>query len=125
VQGWIERDGKYLLLKRNMEPKRGEWDLPGGFVEMGESPIEATLREVHEETGLDVEITGMIGAFSSEYTPGKWTVDIAYRCRIAGGEFDLDREESSDSGWFAPDDMPELAFPGERQALAALLADSS
>ncbi|HYH59563.1 MAG TPA: NUDIX hydrolase [Thermoleophilaceae bacterium] len=121
VQAWIERDRRYLILKRNEEPFAGEWDLPGGFVEMGESPADAAIREVAEETGLVVAVTGLIGAFTSPYgDTGRHTVDIAYRCRIEGGEFQLDREEKSDAAWFGLDEMPRLAFAGEREALAAL-----
>jgi len=121
VQAWIERDRKYLILKRNEEPFLGAWDLAGGFVEMGESPGDAVVREVREETGLTVVPTAIIGAFTSAYgTTGRHTVDIAYRCRIDAGEFELDTDEKSDAAWLALDDMPELAFTGEREALAAL-----
>jgi mutator protein MutT len=122
VQAWIERDGAYLILKRNEEPFAGEWDLPGGFVEMGESPTEAVVREVAEETGFAITPFELFGAFASPYgTTGRYTVDIAYRCRIEGGEFELDTDEKSDSAWVPLGDMPTLAFAGERQALAALL----
>ncbi|MBC7130459.1 NUDIX hydrolase, partial [Candidatus Bathyarchaeota archaeon] len=47
-------DGKILLEKRRSEPGRGKWSVPGGLVELGESPEEAVIREVKEETGLDV-----------------------------------------------------------------------
>jgi 8-oxo-dGTP diphosphatase len=122
VQAWIARDGAYLILKRNEEPFAGEWDLPGGFVEMGESPTEAVVREVAEETGLTVSPTEVVGAFTSEYgDTGRHTVDIAYLCRIEHGEFALDTGEKSDAAWFPLEDMPTLAFAGERQALRALL----
>ena len=121
VQAWIERDGAYLILKRNEEPFAGEWDLPGGFVEMGESPADAAVREVAEETGLRVTPAEIIGAFTSAYgDSGRHTVDIAYLCRLDGGEFELDRVEKTDAAWFRLDDMPRLAFAGERQALEAL-----
>ena len=121
VQAWIERDGAYLILKRNEEPFAGEWDLPGGFVEMGESPADAAVREVAEETGLRVTPAEIIGAFTSAYgDSGRHTVDIAYLCRLDGGEFELDRVEKTDAAWFGLDDMPRLAFAGERQALEAL-----
>ena len=127
VQGWIERDthagtgGAYLILKRNEQPFAGEWDLPGGFVEMGESPSAAVVREVLEETGLTVTPTEIVGAFTSEYgDSGKHTIDIAYLCRLDGGDFELDTEEKSDAAWVPLGDMPKLAFAGERQALEAL-----
>ena len=121
VQAWIERDGTYLILKRNEEPFAGEWDLPGGFVEMGESPADAVVREVAEETALRVTPAEIIGAFTSAYgDSGRHTVDIAYLCRIDGGDFELDRVEKSDAAWVRLDAMPKLAFEGERQALEAL-----
>jgi 8-oxo-dGTP diphosphatase len=121
VQAWIEREGTYLILKRNEEPFAGEWDLPGGFVEMGESPADAAVREVAEETGLRVTPTEIIGAFTSAYgDSGRHTVDIAYLCRIEGGDFELDRVEKSDAAWVALAEMPRLAFAGERQALETL-----
>lgn len=121
VQAWIEREGKYLILKRNEAPFAGEWDLPGGFVEMGESPAEAVVREVAEETGLTVAPTEIIGAFTSAYgESGRHTVDIAYLCRVNGGDFELDRVEKSDAAWVPLEEMPKLAFAGERQALEAL-----
>jgi len=117
----MEREGEYLILKRNEEPFAGEWDLPGGFVEMGESPSEAVVREVLEETGLTVAVTRLIGAFTSEYGhSGKHTIDIAYLCRIEHGDFELDMAEKSDAAWARLDEMPRLAFAGERQALEAL-----
>jgi 8-oxo-dGTP pyrophosphatase MutT (NUDIX family) len=88
---------------------------------MGESPRDAVIREVLEETGLTVGPTAIIGAFSSAYgSDGRYTVDIAYRCAIEGGEFLLDGHEKRDAAWVALEDMPELAFAGERAALAAL-----
>jgi mutator protein MutT len=121
VQAWIERDGEYLILKRNEEPFAGEWDLPGGFVEMGEDPAQAVVREVLEETGLNVSPIEIIGAFTSEYgSTGRHTVDIAYLCRVDGGDFELDMGEKSDAAWASLGEMPKLAFAGERQALETL-----
>lgn len=121
VQGWIEREGKFLILERAEEPFAGRWDLPGGFVEMGESPAEAVVREVREETGLSVQPTELIGAYTSEYgNAGRHTVDIAYLCRIDHGDFVLDEDEKSDAAWVSLADMPELAFAGERRALSDL-----
>jgi ADP-ribose pyrophosphatase YjhB (NUDIX family) len=120
VQGWIERDGRYLLLRRAREPRRGIWNLPGGFVEPFEAPEEAVRREVAEETGLEIQIKGPIGAFPSPYADtGRATLDLAYLCRLVGGELVLS-EESDEAEWFEPGSFPELAFEGERLALQAL-----
>ena len=122
VQAWIERDGAYLMLRRAQEPLFGEWNAPGGFVEQGESGPEAIAREVREETGLEIEVLGLIGIFPSTYGSGEEAepiLDIAYRCRELGGEWALS-DESSEAEWFPLGDLPVPAFEGERSALAAL-----
>ena len=53
--------GSLLIVKRDREPAKGQWSLPGGRVETGETLREALLREVREETGIDVEVDGLIG----------------------------------------------------------------
>jgi ADP-ribose pyrophosphatase YjhB (NUDIX family) len=53
--------GALLLIKRDREPARGQWSLPGGRVEIGETLREALVREVREETGIDVDVDGLIG----------------------------------------------------------------
>jgi ADP-ribose pyrophosphatase YjhB (NUDIX family) len=116
-------DGTFLALRRAHEPCAGEWDLPGGFIEAGESPDDSLLREIAEETRLEVEIVGVIGAYSGRYgtggTEGKHTVDIGYHCRVTGGELQIS-EEKSEAAWVSLADFPEPAFEGERRALAAL-----
>src|SRR5271155_5480798 len=67
VFAFVERKGRYLVLERGQEPYRGRWDLPGGFVEAGESPAAAVRREIFEETGLRVESSIIIGAYTSRY----------------------------------------------------------
>jgi 8-oxo-dGTP diphosphatase len=122
VQAWIDRDGSYLALRRADEPFAGKWNMPGGFVESGESGPEAIKREVLEETGLEIEVGRVIGVFASRYGTGDDAMaifDVALLCRPVGGELDVS-EESSAAEWFTLADFPEPAFEGEREALAAL-----
>jgi ADP-ribose pyrophosphatase YjhB (NUDIX family) len=126
VQAWIERDGEYLALRRAAEPLRGEWNMPGGFVESGEGGPEAIAREVLEETGLEIEAEDVIGIFSSQYGEGEDALaifDVAYRCRLLGGEIEIS-DESLEAGWFSLDEFPRPAFEGERKALAILRESS-
>ena len=122
VQAWIERDGRYLFLRRAREPQLGKWNLTGGFLEPFESPEDALRREAREELGVAIEVGELVGAFSSPYADtGRSTLDLAYRCRPADDSAELMiSDESGEAGWFALDAVPELAFEGERKALAAL-----
>jgi 8-oxo-dGTP diphosphatase len=114
--------GRYLVLQRAQEPFAGAWDLPGGFVEPGETPGDAILRELAEETRLEVGIERILGAFASRYGDGgRWTVDVGFECVLVGGELTLDAEKSG-AAWHLPQDLPPLAFAGERAGLEALLA---
>ena len=126
VQAWIDREGEFLALRRNQDPNRGEWNMPGGFVEPGESGPKAIIREVLEETGLDIEPGSVIGIFDSTYgddAGARPIFDVAYRCRIIGGELDVS-DESVEAGWFTLAEFPQPAFAGERRALEALRATS-
>jgi ADP-ribose pyrophosphatase YjhB (NUDIX family) len=125
VQAWIERDGRFLALRRNQDPERGRWNMPGGFVEPGESGPEAIRREVREETGLEIEVGAVIGVFASTYGTGEEAepiFDVAFRASAPHGEFDVS-DESEEAGWFTLDEFPEPAFASEREALAILRAE--
>jgi 8-oxo-dGTP diphosphatase len=63
VGGVVTRDGRALIIRRGHEPRKGEWSLPGGLVELGERLIDAVRREIEEETGLDVEVGPMVETF--------------------------------------------------------------
>ncbi|MFW6264902.1 MAG: NUDIX hydrolase [Bacillota bacterium] len=60
------KDGQLLLIKRGVEPGKGSWSLPSGFIDVGESAEEACLRELKEETALSGEIRQLIGVYSEE-----------------------------------------------------------
>jgi 8-oxo-dGTP diphosphatase len=117
---FVERGGRYLVLERAQEPYRGLLDLPGGFIEAGESPVEAVEREIFEETGLSVDAPTILGAYSSRYGDGgKWTVDVAFYCQAPVGDLRLS-DESSGAAWVTLEEMPTLAFAGERSAFEEL-----
>ena len=95
----VRRNGRIVLVKRKKPPYEGYWALPGGFVEYGETVENAVVREVKEETGLDVEIKGLIGVYSKpDRDPRGHVVSIAYLTIEVGGE--LRGSEETEIGEF-------------------------
>lgn len=79
-------DGIYLI-RRGNEPFEGQWALPGGFVEVGETVEEAAVRETGEETGLTVEVERLVGVYSApDRDPRGHNVSVAFLARVVGGE---------------------------------------
>ena len=76
-----------VLIRRGSEPFEGQWALPGGFVEVGETVEQAAKREAAEETGLAVELAGLVGVYSdSDRDPRGHNVSVAFLARVLGGE---------------------------------------
>lgn len=124
VTGAIPRqDGKVVLLRRGVEPRRGTWTFPGGYMEMGETTEEAAIRETREETGLEVRLTSLLNVYSR---PQVGVVVIVYLARVLRGEPLLGRETQEIKA-FDPGDIPwdDLSFPTTRWALADWIKASS
>ncbi len=136
----IRRTGgkrQVLLVRRGIEPFKGHWDLPGGFLHNGEDPVTGLNREIREE--LDLGLTGarLLTTFVESY-PGedipeeaRFTLCLFYLTELsdAGGGGAGDRLEARDditeAGWFYLDALPEdLAFQGNRVALRRLATEA-
>jgi 8-oxo-dGTP diphosphatase len=86
-------DNSVVLIKRKKDPYKDSWALPGGFVEYGETVEKAVLREVKEETGLEITLCGIVGVYSDpERDPRGHTVTVCYLAEIAGGELNADTD---------------------------------
>ncbi|NUU22702.1 MAG: NUDIX domain-containing protein [Streptomycetaceae bacterium] len=103
-----DRDGRILLLRR---ADSGNWSLPGGGIEFGESLVACAVREVREETGLDVEITGLVGIYSDPrhiiaYSDGevRQQFTVCYTAKNLGGEL-TPSDESTALAFVAPADL--------------------
>ncbi len=111
----VEKDGGIVLGKRNHDPMQGCWSFPSGFVDAGEVTEDAARREVEEETGVQVQLDRMLGVYSR---PGERVIFIAYAGHVIGGEL-VAGEECIEVRVFAPDQLPELAFPNDGAILSA------
>ena len=99
-----------LLVRRAHAPMRGEWSLPGGAVEVGETLAEAVVREVHEETGLDVEVGPLLDAVDVIRRDVDGRVEyhyvlVDYLCLPIGGTL-CSSSDASEACWVAPLDLP-------------------
>jgi 8-oxo-dGTP diphosphatase len=86
----VAHEGRILLVRRATEPARGQWSLPGGLIELGESLERAIVREVEEETGLIVEPVELVELLDRIYHEGERVryhyVIADFLCRVTGGE---------------------------------------
>ena len=114
----VERDGAVLLVRRNIEPLRDAWDIPGGYLHAWEHPVEATRRELREETGLEIEVTRLLGIFIDRYGSNDAnTFNVYYRARPVGGTLHP-ADDAAEARWFGPGELPaNLAFPGHIPAV--------
>ena len=102
-----------VLIRRASEPFAGQWALPGGFVELGETVEEAAAREAAEETGLAVEVTRLIGVYSEpERDPRGHNVSVAFLVRVLSGELAA-ATDASEVSVLDPSSV-ELAFDHRR-----------
>lgn len=97
----IANEANQVLLSRRAD--RGEWELPGGKADKGESPWIALSRELHEEVAVDVRVGSLEGMY---FVAGEDNLVLIFRCSIAGGTPQA-TPETADTGWFAPDDLPD------------------
>ena len=109
----VERDGLVLMVRRNIQPGIGLWSIPGGYVDRGEVVEVAAVREVQEETGLDVEVVRLLGLFSE---PGQPVIVAAFAARETGGVLTAG-PETLDVGFFPTGSLPPLAFPRDQEIL--------
>ncbi len=120
----VDAEGRVLLARRAHEPSQGLWDLPGGFVDEGEEPLETLRRELEEETGLRIEPGRLLGIWADWYGDGpgaRASLVLVWLARVVSGRQQA-ADDVSELGWFAPGELPpegELAFPNVSAALRA------
>lgn len=111
----IINDESIVLIKRLNNPYKNHWAIPGGFVEYGEKVETAAVREAKEETGLDIELTKLVGVYSDpNRDPRGHTVTVAYTAKIIGGTLKSD-SDAKDARFFKFEELKDidLAFDHE------------
>jgi 8-oxo-dGTP diphosphatase len=115
----LDEAGRMLLILRGHDPGKGLWSIPGGRIEPGESDEQAVVREVREETGLDVTCGPLLGTVERPGLAGA-TIEIRdYSAVVVGGELAAG-DDAADARWVAPGDV--AALDSSDQLTPGLLA---
>jgi 8-oxo-dGTP diphosphatase len=115
----VLREGRVLLVRRRHDPFAGAYALPGGFVDLDESPADCALRELREECGLEGTIEHLVGVYADgARDPTRHTVTFAYQVRPTTDGPARAGDDADAVVWAPLDDLPPLAFDH-----AAILAD--
>jgi ADP-ribose pyrophosphatase YjhB (NUDIX family) len=125
VGGAVVQDGKLLLVRRASRYGRGNWQIPGGFIEPDETIEVAVVREVAEEAGVQAEVVGVLG-IRSRYNPDNGnSIYVVLLMQPISGEPTPDGKEVDQAGWFsleeiqALEQVPAINLEVARRALAA------
>ena len=119
----LDEDGRVMLSRRGVDPFAGKWDLPGGFLEEEEHPLDCLHRELREEAGVEIEALELLGVWMDRYGgdgSAAATLNFYWTARIVAGEPEP-HDDVAEFRWFAPSEIADddLAFPHTREVLDA------
>lgn len=97
----IEKNGKVVLIERGRPPFKGKFAFPGGFIDWGERPEKAAIREAREETGLKVKLIDILGYYSVENDPRGHIVTTAFVAKPVSGKL-LANDDAKKAFWINP-----------------------
>ena len=106
-----EAEPRVLLIQRGIDPYKGCWAFPGGFMNMDETTEQCAIRELEEETGLRVSDIHQIGAYSKvDRDPRGRTITVAYLAIVDEPIAVIGQDDAAKAEWFPLSALPELAF---------------
>ena len=118
VAAILLKEKEVLLVKRKYDPKAGDWCLPAGFMEWKEHPSQTAVRELKEETGLDVSLDELFNVYSGDDDPRTNAVLILYLAHETGGRLEA-ADDALEARYFRFDQLPDkIAFISHKQAIA-------
>lgn len=107
----VEQDGKLLLVQRGLDPYKGAWHMPAGYVEVDELPSLAAERETREESGLIVKNQELLGAYYYNDDPRGNGVVILYRAKVLDGKLTTSNETLA-AKFFSPQELDNIPLAG-------------
>lgn len=107
AQVYVKKDNKILMVEENRESKKGKWNMPAGKLEENETLIDTCIREVKEETNIDISINGLI-AIEEKVTDLGQLIIIYFLADYVSGEISFDKEEINDVKWMSEKEIKEL-----------------
>jgi len=120
----VNDEGKILLGKRGIEPLKGSWGMPGGFIEYGEEPYESILREIREELSVEGEVAEVLDSFHEFYdnlgdpTQRSSTTGVVFRCHLPKAPLRA-ADDVADLAWHTPSEVKQLVkFEGQKRFLS-------
>lgn len=116
VAALVCRNDEILLVQRANEPFRGLWTLPAGFVDAGEDPVEAVIRECQEETGLKVRVMGLLDLLSGQEHARGAHLLIVYRAELLAGDVHA-ADDALQARFFSLRELPPLAFASTQKII--------
>lgn len=104
----VENEGKFILVRENKEQCYGKWNIPSGHVEENEFITRATVREVKEETNLDVELAGLIAVYNKMFENFN-SISFVFSCNITQKtKIDFDKNEIIETNWFTFEELKNM-----------------
>lgn len=99
IGGIIEKDGKFLLVQEAQEKCRGKWNIPAGYLDPNETIFEGAKREVFEECGCNVELTGVLQIGNKVLANDTW-ISVIFATKLIDDNIKFDKNEIFDVKWF-------------------------